>query len=181
MSAQAADHVEAPGTRADPAGDIGDLYAWHTTNDTMVMIMTIQAGVAPGTPAPYDADMLYGFHIDSNADGIADLDVYARFGQAPNGDWGVRFTGLPGGRIEGRVERLLTNGSAQVGVGPREDPFFFDETGFLDTLATGTLAFDPTRDDFAGLNATAIIVELPLPPASSGINSVQVWATSARK
>ena len=69
-------------------------------------------------------------------------------------------------------------GTLQVGV--FDDPFFFDLVAFQNALAgTGTLPRTPGGpidgvDFFAGLNVTAIVLEVPR--ASIGPDNIGVWA-----
>jgi hypothetical protein len=173
----AADHTEAPLAAADPAADIADFYAWHTET-SLVMIVTF----APvGTEGTYDGDVLYGMHIDTDADNAADRDVWVRFGQNEAGAWGVQANGMTtdDSAIVGPVGETVSHESgARVYTGFHDDPFFFDLTGFTETLDTGTLAFDSTRDSIAGSNVTAIVAEIPLDTVDA--ESFQVWATTGR-
>jgi hypothetical protein len=96
----------------------------------------------------------------------------------------LQVDNLPGwpDPIVGKVNSLIRRGNdLAVFAGLRDDPFFFDLEGFLETLATGTLSFDGTRDSVAGLNATAIVLEMDLTAALDGGSSLNVWATTARQ
>jgi len=181
--AQAADHIEAPGTSADTPADIDDFYAWHTAN-SLVTVLTFDGLKAPmmGQTGTYDPDVLYTVHIDNNGDNVADFNIYTRFGQNALGEWGMQVTNLPGeaGPLVGPVNTTNSGASAQAWAGLADDPFFFDLQGFNDTLATGTVSFDPTRDAFAGTNVTAIVLEMPLMAATAGNGTIQVWATTSR-
>ncbi len=180
----AADHAEAPGTQADSAADISDFYAWHTADDKVVAVIDFAGLAAAGDPATYDADVLYGIHIDNDDDNEPDLDVWVRFGQNGAGEWGVQVVDLPGADavVEGPVDTNLDAGNGlQVYAGPREDPFFFDLDGYLATTMSGTLMFDSTNDTFAGLNVTSIVVEMDAATAGGGNDQFQMWATTGRK
>jgi len=183
--ASAADHKEAPGTQADPGADLADVYAWHDlAANRLVAVMTF-AGLADSAVGPtYDANLLYTLHIDHTGDNQPDINVYCRFGQNDVGEWGVQVQNLPGaaGTIIGPVDTVIDGGnSTKVFAGPREDPFFFDLDGFRQTLQTGTLSFSSVRDRFAGLNVTAIVLEMNLNTALSGATSLKLWATTGRK
>jgi hypothetical protein len=186
IPALAADHNEAPGTKADHIADIDDVYAWHTTDSKIVVIVTFGGvgGDPVGPPADYDADVLYQIHLDNDGDNLSDFDINARFGQNGAGDWGVQFENIPGGSgtVSGGVGTVIDAGnglSAEAGV--FDDPFFFDLEGLLDTLATGDVSFMSTRDSFAGKNTNAIIVEMDALAALGKATEVHVWATSGRK
>ncbi|MFV8750297.1 DUF4331 family protein [Nannocystaceae bacterium ST9] len=177
----AADHAEAPGTMADLAGDLTDVYAW-TADGKLVVVVDFAGLQEPGTPATYDADMLYGIHIDNDGDNQPDLDTWVRFGQNGAGEWGVQVVDLPGGDalVEGAVETTIdAGGGLRVFAGLRDDPFFFDLDGFKATLMTGTVMFDSNNDHFAGTNVTSIVVEMDV--ASVGTEDIQLWATTGRK
>jgi|AP45_3_1055517.scaffolds.fasta_scaffold17535_2 hypothetical protein len=180
--ASAADHAEAPGAAADSAADIADFYAWHTENDTLVMVVTFAPLTPAGGEATWDADVLYSFHIDTDGDNTPDFDVRTRFGQNDADEWGMLVEGLPGedGPLVGPVATMAegTNG-AKAWAGITDDPFFFDLEGFETTLMTGALSFDPNRDSLAGVNVTSIVVEVPL--SALGSTNLSLWATTGRK
>jgi len=173
------DHQEAPGATALLAADIGDYYVWHE-DTSLNLILTFGTFAPPDAPGSYNSDILYGFHFDTSApaDGVSDVDIYARFAQAADGSWGLQVTGAGDAPIVGAVEQQLTNGSATAWAGVRDDPFFFDQTGFRETVATGTISFDPTRDDVAGLNITAIAIQLPIDAVKAGGGEFETWTTT---
>jgi hypothetical protein len=183
--AYAADHLDPPArVMLGDSADIGDLYAW-AADGSLNVVVTFGGPLAPaeGQAGAYDPDVLYGIHIDNDADNTSDIDIFARFAQNDLGNWGVQIVGLPGstGTIVGAVEENLADGTAQAFTGLRDDPFFFDLAGFNETLMTGTLAFDPTRDFFAGQNITALVLQMPLDAASGlGGGNLSIWAVTAR-
>jgi hypothetical protein len=138
-----------------------------------------------GMPATYDADVLYGLHIDTDLDAVADHDIWVRFGQDDAGNWGVQVENLPGvdTPIIGPVDTDLDSGDGRrVFAGLRDDPFFFDLEGFRDSAMTGEIVFDAQRDFALFQNATMIVVQLPMTSlANGGSTRFRVWATSARK
>lgn len=185
VAAFAADHSEAPGTKADVAADIADVYAWHE-GEKLVAVLTyagLQA-TTEGQSATYDKDVLYTVHIDSDGDNASDTDVYVRFGQNGAGDWGVQVENLPGTTeaVVGAVGEAIDAGNGlSVYAGLKDDPFFFDLEGFNTTLETGTVSFNPERDSVAGLNVSSIVLEMDLAAASSGSDKLAVWASTGRK
>lgn len=182
-SVDASDHNDAPaGGVEDRPVDIGDLYAWNTADGNLAIIVTFSGYAAPANPPQFDADVLYGMHLDLDGDAIADENIYARFGQDAEGNWGVRVEGVPGeSNIEGALESTMVGeGGTQVYAGVRDDPFFFDLEGFGDTLATGTVSFMSDRDFAAAQNTAAVVVEIPLSSLGDP-SSIGVWATTARK
>jgi len=187
--AHAADHLD-PSTRIDGVGnpaDIGDLYAWvrgEGDERTLVVVMTIGGPVAPvaDQTAGFHPDVLYGVHVDRTGDHVPDSNIWLRFGQNSLGAWGVQIVDLPGatGTVVGPVGETITDGSASVYTGLRDDPFFFDLQGFLTTLDTATVSFDPTRDFFAGQNISSIVLEMNLEAALAGGEVLNIWGTTAR-
>lgn len=185
--ATAADHSEAPGTQVDPAADIADLYAWHQ-GDELVAVLTFAGGPLAGVPTggktQFDDEVLYTVHIDNDGDNLSDIQVHTRFGQNPGGRWGVLVENLPGAkrpRVFGPADAVFgAGGGLDVFAGSTDDPFFFDSEGFSDTLTTGTIAFDSSRDSFAGLNVSAIVLEMDLAAASAGSETISIWATTGR-
>lgn len=186
----AADHLDPP-SRTDPAqtatpdraADIADLYAWHT--DTEVnLVLTFAGPQATTAPATYDPDVLYTIFLSNSAPRTTpNIPIRVRFGRGSNpNESGVQVSGLPGvtGTIEGSVERDLVKDGVRVRAGLFDDPFFFDLQGFRETVATGSLRFNPNRDFFAGQNLTAVVISIPRNRIENGTNLVDVWATTAR-
>ena len=135
--------------------------------------------------AAWDADILYGVHVDTDGDvsNGAELNVWARVGQNSDEEWGLQVTNLPGAEdvLSGAIGDRLEGGSSMAWAGVTDDPFFFDQGGFVTTLATGDLAFDAS-DDLACTNATAFVFEMDLTDdAFSGSTDLQVWGTTGRR
>ncbi|MGQ0721502.1 MAG: DUF4331 family protein [Candidatus Eiseniibacteriota bacterium] len=183
-SALAADHAEAPGTKADPAADIADIYAWHD-GDALVTVLTFDGlkTPSPGQTGTFEEGIVYTVNIDNDGDYVADIRVDSRFVTDSRGNRGIYVQNLPGanGPVVGFVESAIAvNGRDAVFAGLIDDPFFFDLEGFRATLATGTLSFDSSRDSFAGLNVTAIALRMDLGAALDGGSTLNLWATTAR-
>jgi len=176
----AADHQEAPTATARLSADIGDYFAWHDDSN-LNLVLTYGTFAAPSLPATYNRDELYGFHFDTSEtpDGVSEIDIYARFSQDTDGNWGIQVSGIGAQALEGAIETQLSNGQMTVWAGLADDPFFFDQAGFNETVTTGTLSFDPTNDDVAGLNVTAISIQLPIAAIVASGDSFQTWATTA--
>ncbi|MEO5730512.1 MAG: DUF4331 family protein [Byssovorax sp.] len=180
----ASDHQEAPGTQADPAADITDLYVWHDQDRLIAAINFNSSMPAAGQTGGYDASVLYSLHIDTTGDGVADSRVNVRFGKNKKGEWGVKVEGLPGATapVIGPVETPIdAGGGRKVFAGLRDDPFFIDLEGLGETLGTSKLSIDKTRDAKAGLNVTSIVIEMDLAAVKGNSSKVQVWATTGRK
>ncbi len=139
-----------------------------------MIALNVQGLLEAGVEPIYDRDVLYTVHLDRDGDAISDHDIHVRFGDDGEGNHGVQVSNLPGcdGAIEGPVESVLSDGSLAVFAGLRDDPFFFDLTGFRETLATGALAFDADRDFFAGTNVLAIVLRMDADDAGAGSNQL---------
>lgn len=191
---KAADHLDPPdrtgstATTADAAADIADIYAWHTEGGNLVLALTFAGPMAPSADqeGTYDRDVLYTLHLDTDANFTnADTNpITVRFGlKEDRSGWQVQVTGVPGSEtaITGDVEETITSGDIKVFAGLREDPFFFDLQGFQETVMTGDVAFDSTRDFFAGKNGTAFVVEFPIADLGEETPGlISVWASTAR-
>ena len=182
---EAADHAEAPFASASPVADINDLYAWHdpSTNKLVTVLTVLPFNTSPLSDV-LDDDILYTIHIDNTADNLADINVYIRFGQDSLGNWGMQVENLPGSdsAVVGPIESIVyVDQGRYVYAGLRDDPFFFDGTGFGDTLHTGDLSFDSTRDTFAGANVFAMVLEMDLAEALDGSDTLQTWATTGTR
>ena len=191
-SLHASDHSESPLVQADAAQDITDVYVFGDTQKTTIIVCWAGLSVDPdhkqglGEPASteglYDPAALYTIHIDSNQDNVADHKIYWRYGKNAAGETGIQWTGVPGSpdAFAHAVETVYTDASgARLWSGHADDPFFFDAAGYLDTLATGTLSITNTNDTLAGLNVTAVAIELDT--SAMGPGPFQVWATASRK
>ena len=158
----AADHLEAPAVMDDGRLDINDLYAFQSFEDAerSVLILTVNPAAGVISPTSFNPAGRYLFEIDNTGDAVADIVYEATFSRVfrngrqrflirRNGAVVVRgMTGSPElpMRAPGRIR-------ARCGV--FDDPFFFDLNGFND-------GFNFTGDDFfAGLNVSAIVLEVP--------------------
>jgi hypothetical protein len=169
----------------DTAADIGDVYAWHSGSGTdakLTAIVTFDSKKAPaaGQKITCDRNVLYRIHLESGATTFA---VEARFGLDDANNCFVQIKNAPGAGtsvIEGPTGRAFTRKGVKVFAGLVDDPFFFDQVGYEQTIQMGTLRMTNDRDDFAGRNASAIAIEVPLSAISSGGASIRVYSTSAR-
>ena len=180
----AADHNEAPLTAGDPTADILDFYAWHKDDGSIVAIITYAAFIEKQIGEPiYDDEVVYGIHVDNNGDNMPDETAWIQFAQNEGGQWYVQFSGLAGigGPVVAPVNTATTigPGDEQAWAGLADDPFFFDLTGYSDTLMSGTISFTGA-DAFAGFNVMAIVVELSQDAAAGGSNNIQMWAATYR-
>lgn len=189
LSAGAADHLDAPIVRENGRLDINDVYAF-VNGDNTVLVMTVNpaAGVLSPTTLESVPGTRYEFAIDNDGDYQEDILLKLRANrpfhngkQRLNLYWQDVDTGARrriGSGMTG--QNLWLRNGGQMYVGLRDDPFFFDLQAFRDQIAGagGSRTFcDPdTVDFFAGLNTTAIVVEIPSATLDSDDGIINVWA-----
>lgn len=198
---EAADHLDPP-LRTNPGGtppgternaDIADIYAWHTGAGATGTITTVLSFSGPNMPSadqavPCDAGVLYEIHISNDMDMADEFTIQGRFGEDDLGNCFVRVTGAPGMMptdelvvpVEYNGSLAVTAGTVRVHAGLHDDAFFFDLTGFRETVAMSTLRFVNDRDFFAGQNTPAIVVEFPLIVVAPANERFRVWASTSR-
>ncbi len=200
--ARSADHADSPAIASDAAADINDLYTFLSPTDAnrLVLAMTVSPFIPPteaGT-SYFSPDVLYQFKIDTNGDAIEDMVVQVQFDQpGPDQRFTVfgpvrpAFTGSRGNMIAdeatvgGRISTtpvaaFESDNGVMAFAGIREDPFFFDFEQFVAVLGGSAGGFrSPGIDTFAGMNALAIVVELPI-SMLGGSTNLGVWATTSR-
>jgi Domain of unknown function (DUF4331) len=186
--AKASDHDESPLVKTDASVDLTDLYIFDTGDEETTAIICWggfnDSRPQPDSEAVYNANVLYTLNIDNNEDNVPDIQVFWRFAQNSAGEWGVQVENIPGssGTVSGAVETILSAGNGtRAWAGHADEPFFFDVQGYLDTLATGTLMIRNDRSVLAGLNVTALALEMNTEAMRSGDNELRFWITSARK
>jgi hypothetical protein len=181
----AADHLDAPGLTS-PGGDgrldITDVYAFKNGANT-VLIMGVNPAAGVFSPETFNQNASYEFKIDTNGNAKEDSTFKVDFG-APdsNGDQSIRLRKVPaqGGAVvaEGRTgEDISVRGGGKLYAGLFDDPFFFDLNAFLGAYAFCEAEGPETStgsDFFAGLNVSAIVLEVP--SSSLGPDNIGVWA-----
>lgn len=184
-----ADHAESPGTDADPAADLADVFIFpspETPTTKTVAAITFGGRAAPRSRIDgsfyCDTNVLYTLHIDradaaGNFDNVPDVEVLVRFGRDQLGNCGVQLENVPGagGTYSGAIERVFTSpGGMRAFAGLRNDPFFFDAEGYAALVASfagagqsgdliGSFRLTggvPRRDSFAFRNVSAIVFEM---------------------
>ena len=183
-----ADHAESPGTDADPAADLADVFIFPSPESSTKTVAAITFG---GRSAPRsridsalycDPNVLYTLHIDradaaGNFDNVADVEVLARFGTDNANRCGLQLENVPGagGTFSGAADSVFTSTSGMKGfAGLRNDPFFFDAEGYAALIASFATAgqngdvvgafrlagTQARRDSFAFRNVSAIVFEM---------------------
>lgn len=198
----AADHKDSSALENDAAADIADVYYFRSPAQTgnVVFAMTVPGLISPAESNStfFDPNVLYEFQIDTTGDAVEDRVIQAFVtgtgsdqvlhvrGPAAPTMTGAQSRVLPGGdvatvRFSGRGDlRVGEGGGFKVFAGLRDDPFFFDLARFNEIVAGNAGSFrDPGVDTFAGTNALAIVVELPI--ALLGGSQISAWGTTSRK
>jgi uncharacterized protein DUF4331 len=181
IPARAADHLDAPGLTA-PGGDtrldITDVYAFQSpsNSDNTVLVVGVNPLAGVLNAGTFQPNAAYEIKIDSDGDAKEDLTYKVTF-SAPNGSLqqGVTLRGVPtggGGSVlaKGQTDTSISiPGGGWIRAGVFDDPFFFDLVGFLNVSFCA-----PGTNFFAGLNISAIVLEVP--SAWLGSNNIGVWA-----
>jgi hypothetical protein len=187
MLSNAADHLEAPLTKANHALDITDIYAFDAAssrNTVLVLDVNPLAGVVSGTK--FATDGTYDLNIDKNGDFVADAVYRVTFGaNAPDGKQSLTLKRNGTTILTGKTGSANLGGGAKLYAGVRDDPFFFDLASFMrwrDPDGDGAFTYTgPTRldgiDFFRGTNISTIVLEIPDSWIGSSAN---YWATTTK-
>jgi hypothetical protein len=178
IPAFSADHLDAPAVKKDGRIDINDVYVFHPGSpqnlSKTVLAMTVNpaAGVISGST--FRAGASYELLIDKNGDAKADGTVRIQF-EAPSGGqqrYKVHVIRGNDGNVvfRGTTNEIVESDGVKAYAGTRDDPFFFDLASFN---AGATFCQPGDSDFFLGLNASAIVLELPTNMLGSG--PVGVW------
>jgi hypothetical protein len=207
--ALASDHLDTPTVTADPAADIGDLYAWTSADGRRLNLVLDIVGKR------FSDQVRYVIHVDSGR-GVGstsartaivcrfDVDAAAHC-WAGDRDRATGDASTPRG-LAGR------NGRFRVFAGPRDDPYFNNVRGTRTALdaaadamrrgaaprdATGFPRFDaatldtlhqrwretqggPAKNFLAGWTTDAIVVSVDLDVVNAGGPLLAIWARTER-
>ncbi len=164
----AADHKDGPAVTADPAGDIADTYGWMSADKSKV---TLVMDVYPNAPAgsKFSDQVLYVFHVNSMATyGAAPTEtkIICGFTAAQSITCWVGNNEMVTGDASAPAGIASTSGKTKVFAGLRDDPFFFNLTGFKATAAAVTAAASSLTFDATGCpqldatTSTALVTQL---------------------
>jgi hypothetical protein len=179
IPAFSADHLDAPTVKTDGRIDINDVYVFHPGSpqnlSRTVLAMTVNpaAGVISGTS--FRAGANYEFLIDKDGDAKPEGIVRVQFNAPSGGQQTYKVHVIRGNDgnviVNGTTNQVVESEGVKVFAGLRDDPFFFDLAAFnrgADFCHAGL-----TSDFFMGLNASAIVIELPTSMLGGG--QVGVW------
>lgn len=170
--ALAADHQDGPAATADPSADITDVFAWMSSDASMVNLVMDVFPFATGTPQFSNA-VQYVFHTSSQAS----------YGKPVGGTVNVICTFTTAQIISCWAGNEYVTGDASVTTGissadgklkvfagPRSDPFFFNLAGFKATVADvtaakGSLTFDSNGCPMLDMaTSNALVTQLATAP-----------------
>lgn len=196
LRAEGADHKDSPSVEGDAGADITDVYAFRspTNANNLVVALNVNPLTPPSANATtsFASGVDYRIHVDNTGDLNADATVVVKF----NGN-DFTVTGLGNTPITGKVTPagtapMITDaGGIKIFAGLRDDPFFFDLTGFKSftsapyTPANGLRPSGQTpADTFAGTNVSSIVIELPITALTGAANAntgtIKAWTSTAR-
>lgn len=157
-SAFAADHSDGPAASKDPTADITDLFAWQvakTASTTAKTYFVLDLGTKVPTTEKFSDSVKYVFHTTSAAKYGATtktpLDIIVTFSTAQAISVWVGPKLVVSGDASKTAGLASADGKVKAFAGVRDDPFFFNLTGFKDVAAivhgVATGATPPAFDD----------------------------------
>ena len=149
LTARAADHVDAPAATAEPNADITDLYAWMSS-DASKLNLVLDVHPSATAQSVFSPAVQYAVHIQSaEAFGASEVHESRLVCQFANPTEIECWLGDEYLRGDPSSPEGITSedGRMRVFAGLRDDPFFFNLTGFKETVkqvqaAAGGLTFD---------------------------------------
>jgi len=180
--ARASDHLDTPTVVADPAADIGDLFAWTSPQARRLhLVMTIVGH-------RFSDRLQYAFHVDSGARfgaTTATTTIVCRFdGGSTTECWLGDADHLRGDAsgpagLEGQRHRF------RVFAGLRDDPFFNNVKGTRQALNAAALVLPTAPKDAAGCPAIdaatskAILDRWAHTDGGPAVNTLDGWTSAA--
>lgn len=169
ISAEAADHLDAPTASSMGAADINDVYAFSTSDGgRSVFVVTVNpgAGALPNSTEFFGTGVEYNLTVDTDGNAAPDITYSLRFGNPSGGRQAVAIwrNGVQWGA--GMTDGKITlSGGSKLWAGLRDDPFFFDLDAFKGNILgaeNGRMLCDDQKVDFfLGLNVSAIVLMVP--------------------
>lgn len=157
QTTRAADHRDAPGTQANSACDITDVYSWMSADgNNVILAMDLFAEELSNT-------CQYVFHVGSRAEFLgadaANTMIICQYDDGNISCWVGEPNNPTGGtyqtRATGAKDTTVTSddGKLKVYAGLRDDPFFFNLAGFLQVVGDVTAAAPNLTPDDQGCPA----------------------------
>jgi hypothetical protein len=208
----AANHSDGPTVRSDPSTEITDLYAWMSADKAKVnLVMNVFPNVPAGSK--FSTLALYVFHLSSApayGQAATETKIICGFDAVQAITCWVGDREVVSGDASAPAGLTSASGKTRVFAGPRDDPSFFNQSGFLSTAATiksaqpsmdaaGCLTVNaaqsqllvsmlkqdgnggPAKNDFAGQNVLSIVVQVDTALVTPGGKILGVWASTHKK
>jgi hypothetical protein len=139
--ALSADHRDAPATKADPAADINDVYAFLDKPGNAATKVVLAMTVFPAAPAgaKFSDTVQYVLHTSSGPKfgaATTGLDVICQFDATQKASCWAGADEYVEGDASQAAGLTSPSGKFKVFAGLRADPFFFNLAGFNDAVAT---------------------------------------------
>ncbi|HEY6125512.1 MAG TPA: DUF4331 family protein [Steroidobacteraceae bacterium] len=180
-NAPASDHLDTAAVIADPASDIGDLYAWASDGKRLNLVMTIVGG-------KFSDHVRYEFHIDSGTSpdhSAATISIACEFNSAFGPDCRLGDVDRARGDASGEAGLASEKRRFRVFAGLRDDPFFNNVRGTRAALNAAGAALANTRRSDAGCPAfdqattSRLLEEWRHTDGKPGQNFLEGWTTAA--
>jgi hypothetical protein len=158
----AADHNDGPKAKSDPAADITDVYTW-LDGPNLVLVMNVFPSATAASK--FSEAVQYWFHTTSGpafGDKTSPFDIVCTFDAAQMISCWAGSEQVHGD-ASGEAGLASASGKLKVFAGLRDDPFFFNLTGF-NTVATfvaangSSLMYDPAGCPKIDMGASTTIV-----------------------
>jgi Domain of unknown function (DUF4331) len=136
----AASRGEGPAVRTNPAADITDLYAWMTADKTKVNLVMNVFPIAP-TGSKFSTQVLYVFHLASSAGftmAATETKIICGFDANQTATCWVGNGEVVTGPVGVTAGVTSASGKTKLFAGLRDDPAFFNATGFTNLVAAVT-------------------------------------------
>jgi len=207
-SIHASDHLDTPTVIADPAADIGDMFAWTSSDGRRLnLVMDIVAH-------QFSNRLQYVFHVDSGTKfgtTTSSMMIVCRFDVANNVECWAGNKDYVRGDAHNTDGLESENHKFRIFAGLRDDPFFNNVKGTREAYGVagaalqhgtpvdgaGCPAFDlataksildtwrhtsggPATNFLAGWKTSAIVVSIDLDMVTAGGKFVAVWGTVHR-
>jgi Domain of unknown function (DUF4331) len=204
---RASDHFDSPETAANPQADIGDVYAWMSTQGRQLnLVMTIQGHT-------FSDKVQYAFHIDSGkvfGQTTASTTIVCHFAAANAVNCKIGNADVASGDPTETSGLAGRNHRFRVYAGLRDDPFYNNLKGLLGAYAVASAAiksgasgdaagcrqFDkgttntildqmthtdrgPAQNGLYNWTASAIVISVDLDVVSKGGELLAVWGTTS--
>lgn len=170
---RAADHVDAPATVAAPAADINDLYAWMSADASKLNLVMTVSPFAENT-AKFSPNVQYVFHVNSSSafgETQTETKIVCTFAAAGAISCWVGNGEYTTGDASATTGLASASGKFKVYAGLRNDPFFFNLSGFNAVVSTvraavqgGSLTFDANGCPDLGSTAQTLALQLQSEP-----------------